>query len=299
MKTHLILGLLTLACANGFGEQLVAEYKWQELADAKNLTSGKLVQQDGRTVLKIENTNSAPLRVSLLTIENPKITTGRYALVGEVKYENVQGDGYLETWNHFPAHEVDGEKKEPGKYFSRTLGATGPMAKIVGTSTWRDFILPFNAMNTPVPPSKIEFNLFLPAEGTVYLSPVRLLEYKNEPFGGAGGFTTPGWWSHRAAGWIGGLGGALFGCLAGLMALLASKGRARAFVIGSSKFMLVFGAISLAAAAVALAQRQPYEVWFPLLLLGGLLMLIIPTRMRDFQRNYEQLEMRRIASLDT
>jgi hypothetical protein len=44
---------------------------------------------------------------------------------------------------------------------------------------------------------------------------------------------------------------------------------------------------------------QPYAVWFPLLLLGGLLVGILPVRLRQYRRHYETLELRRMSSLDT
>ena len=49
---------------------------------------------------------------------------------------------------------------------------------------------------------------------------------------------------------------------------------------------------------VALTLRQPYAVWFPCLLVGALLLLILPFRLRQFQRHYEELELRRMVSLD-
>ena len=55
---------------------------------------------------------------TVLTILQPKITTDFYAVTGEVRYDNVEGDGFLEMWNHFG---------ETAAYFSRTLGITGPL----------------------------------------------------------------------------------------------------------------------------------------------------------------------------
>ena len=296
MRTTALLVATLLLATPARAQEKIAEYDWSKLAEAKELAGGTPVKMDGRTALKIENTNSAPLRVSLLTIENPEITSQRYALVGEVKYESVKGDGYVETWNHFPAKE--GEPKSGGKYFSRTLGEEGPMAKLTGTSTWREFILPFNVSGATAAPSKIEFNLFLPAQGTVYISPIRLIQYPDEGKEGAGLMVEP-WWSDRSAGLIGGTAGAVFGCLAGALALLASKGRARGFVLGGSFALITIGAICAAAGLAAVMLRQPYAVWFPLFLFGILMLAIIPYRLKEFRRHYEELEIRRMQSLDT
>ena len=101
--------------------------------------------------------------------DQPPITASRYAIIGEIKYENVEGTGYLEMWSHFP---------NAGKYFTRTLAPPGssPMAVITGASDWRPFTLPFNRSNTTEPVSKLEVNLHLPAKGVVYLRGLRLVE---------------------------------------------------------------------------------------------------------------------------
>ena len=295
MKTQIGIGALVLLLGSAKGQETVAEFRWGEMAQKPS--GGEAVQVDGRAAWTIENTKDAPLRVNLLNIENPKITSSRYALVGEVKYEGVEGDAYLETWNHFPEGAGEGEAKKGGKYFSRTLGDEGPLAKLKGTSAWRDFILPFNASGGAGEPNKIEFNIYLPGKGSVQVGPVRLIEYKD---GNAGaGMMGNAWWSERSAGLVGGIGGAVFGCFAGLLAFLASKGKARGFVMGGSFVMLGFGLVCAVGAVVALVQRQPYGVWFPLTVFAVLVMLIVPFRLKDFRRSYEHLEMRRIASLDT
>jgi tRNA A-37 threonylcarbamoyl transferase component Bud32 len=156
-----------IASAIMFGQQVLAEFDWPKLAAEDRLLGGVPVTVDGRTALKIENTNAAPLQLSLFTIENPPITAMMYAVTGEIKYENVQGDGYLEMWNDFPS----------GKYFSRTLGPGqfGPESKITGTSSWRSFLLPFNRTGTNTP-TRLEINIFLPGHGVVFLGPMKLVQ---------------------------------------------------------------------------------------------------------------------------
>jgi hypothetical protein len=123
--------------------------------------------------LKIENTKDAPLQVRLLTITNPPIKAMHYALVGEIRYTDVQVAAYLETWNVFPE----------GRYFSRTMGApgSGPMSQLSGTSDWRSFTLPFDRTGTRQAPTHIELNLFLPGRGTVLVGPIKLTEFPADP----------------------------------------------------------------------------------------------------------------------
>jgi len=112
----------------------------------------------------------------VVEIDKPAITATQYAVIGEIKYENVEGSGYLEMWSHFLPTE---------KYFTRTLGApgSGPMAAISGTSDWRAFTLPFDRSGSTNALSKLEVNLFLPATGVVHLRGVRQVQGKdaNEP----------------------------------------------------------------------------------------------------------------------
>jgi hypothetical protein len=228
----------------------------------------------------------------LLEITNPPVTKVLYAVTGEIKSSQVQGDGYLEMWNFFPPAKPGMQESH---YFSRTLGASGEMGKITGTSDWRAFVLPFNRTGGASPPTKLEINLFLPAQGTVYIGPLRLVEFE----GGSANVTKTGaWWSDRTAGWIGGIGGAIIGCAAGLLAWLASQGRARAFVLALSKALIAVGAAFTLGGVAALLMGQPYAVWFPLLLVGVLLLLILPYRLRQYEKQYQDLELRKMSAVD-
>ncbi len=152
--------------------------------------------------------------MTVLTIERPAIKGPRYALTGQVRYEGVEGSGYLELWNHFP----DGSQ-----YFSRTLGDSGPMMKLQGTSAWRAFTLPFDATGAP-PPNRLVINVVLPGRGVVYLGPMQLVDS-----GGADqrDSSAAGWTLDQTGGFVGGLAGGLIGCVGALIGLLTSLGRAR------------------------------------------------------------------------
>ncbi len=250
------------------------------------------VEPDGAKALKISNPHDTPVLASIFTLENPGVTSMVYAVKGQVKYQDVRGDGYLELWNHFPG--TDGQP--PSAYFSRTLGDAGDMAKITGQSDWRDFSLPFHRSGATQPPVKLVMNLHLPGAGEVLLRNLRLVEL-GATFRAGGPLTQP-WWSNQASGWIGGGAGALLGCLASLLAALAAKGKARTFVTRTSQLLILLGLATLLAGALALLLGQPYAVTFPLLLFGVLLLGIIPFRLKQFHAHYESLEMRRMKSLD-
>jgi hypothetical protein len=294
MKTSLLIGLcfgIVHACA---AQQVLAEYDWAKLAQSGQLLGGTPATVDGRSVLKVVNTNDTPLATQLVILRQPAITKTAYAITGEVKYDGVRGDGYLEMWNYYPPAKAGAI--EAG-YFSRTLGDSGEMGKIAGTSNWRRFMLPFDRTGTSARPTRLEINLFLPGQGTVYLGPIKLVEYA-AGFG-AGGAGAPGaWWADSFAVLVGSIGGPFIGCLAGLLAWLSSKGKARGFVLASQWVLIFLGGLLFAAGIAALGLQQPYAVWF-VLLFGGLLLLgIFPFRLRQSQRTYNDMELRKMTALD-
>jgi len=295
MKTKYLFSLLLGMVATGYGQQTLREFDWQKLSASGGLPGGSPVTIDGKSAMKIVSTNDTGLRVQLMQITNPPISKMLYAITGEIKYEGVKGDGFLEMWNCYPP---DKPGMFENKYFSRTLGESGDMGKITGTSGWRAFTLPFDRTGSKAHPTRLEINLILPGQGTVYLGPIKLVEYEGdlglEKTRGAAG----AWWSDRAAGWIGGIGGSVLGCLGSILAVLAAKGRNRGFVVWTSITLIAMGVISVILGIAAVAVGQPYAVWFPLLLLGVLLLAILPFRLRQYQRGYEDLELRRMASMD-
>src|SRR5262249_31069025 len=160
-------------------------------------------------------------------------------------------------WNFFPPVQTG---MPEGQYFSRTLGVGGEMGRLSGTSGWRPFMLPFDSTGGNGLPTRLEINIFLPATGTVYLGPMTLVEYTGS-FISAGMGHGNAWWSDRAGGLVGGIGGAVFGCLASVLSWLASRGLARHIVVTSAWVMIGFGAALGLAGTIALCLSQPFAVW--------------------------------------
>lgn len=86
--------------------QPILNVDWNELAQRHELLGGQIiltsVSAGQVSTLKIENTNDTSLQLPLFKVSNPAITNLTYGFIGQVKYENVRGDGYLEMWNYFP-----------------------------------------------------------------------------------------------------------------------------------------------------------------------------------------------------
>ncbi|MDB6004356.1 MAG: hypothetical protein JWR15_1343 [Prosthecobacter sp.] len=160
MKPYLlILALMTphlKAAAPAF-----ANRPWK--ADTPGLTLLKDARYDPATAT-IEVMAAEKAVVPLIIDEQPNVGNNSYVLLGEVKYEQVGGAGFLETWT-----SVSG-----GKAFSRSLAEQGPMAKLTGNSAWREFMLPMNMMGSSAPVKQIEMNVVLPNGGKVWLRHLRL-----------------------------------------------------------------------------------------------------------------------------
>jgi hypothetical protein len=291
----LALGFAVIAPRAHSAQQVVGEYDWGRMAAEGRLLGGTVITNNGRSMLKVVNTNATPAHLRTLVISQPPLAKTVYGLTGEVKCDDVKGDGYLEMWSCF-APVKSGEAE--ARYFSRTLGTAGQaMGKLTGTMDWRTFWLPFDRTGAGGPPIRLEFNLTLPGPGTVYLGPLKLVETTESA---ARLVASPNsWWDDRTAGLIGGIGGASLGCFAALLSWLASIGKARGFVLASMKLLVAFGAVLAIGAIMAIAGRQPYAVWFPLALCAALLLGIIPARFRQSRRHYDELELRRMSSMDT
>jgi hypothetical protein len=95
MKAILFIGLGLGFLYHCAGAQVVAEFDWEKLAQRGQLIDGAPVNVDGRARLRISNTNETPLQAHLLKIEKPPVSGVTYAIVGEIKYEAVKGDGYF------------------------------------------------------------------------------------------------------------------------------------------------------------------------------------------------------------
>jgi len=280
----LLISSIIFTAAARPDEQVISTFSWKELADGGKLTAGKLTGAPDNA-LKVENHGMGATSATVLTINQPKITTDFYVITGEVRYDNVEGDGFLEMWSHFG---------ETAAYFSRTLGVSGPMAKLTGTSDWRAFTLPFEAKGASSPPSKLVINVYLPGKGSVFLQNLKLIQITTS---GAAPHTASRW-SDRMAAVVGGVGGVLIGCLGAVIEWLTVRGKAQRFVVNAVRVLIGVGVACALGGFAAVALRQPHGVWYALLLLGVLVLVIFPLRLRSYQDRYREFELRRMTSMD-
>ncbi len=238
----------------------------------------------GTPALELRATASGPTSLHLVTIDHPPIAGPRYVVAGQVRYQGVEGQGYLEMWTVFP----DGQR-----FFSRTLAAQGPLAALHGESNWRRFELPFDLSGASQVPSRLEINLVLPGRGAVWLGPIHL-EQTPAPAGKVQGV----WWSERAGTLVGTILGSFLGVVGAIIGVLGGRGRARRLVLTLLVGMIAVGGCLVLLGAAAASSSQPRHVWYPLLVFGGasgvIGLVILPAMRRRFAAD----ELRRIEALD-
>ena len=94
----------------------------------------------------------------------------------------------------------------------------------------------------------------------------------------------------------GGLLGGLGGMLGGLAGTLAPKGKGRSFILGAFTLMLLIGIGNLVVGIYALSVGQPYGIWYPLVLIGGILTVVIGSLRPVVRKRYQEFEARKMEA---
>jgi hypothetical protein len=289
-------------------EKVLRVYDWKDLNVQSTNTKCQIqiVSMDGMSVLKIDSTNDpslerasgnypiyAPFEVSPLKITNSVIKK-TYWVACEVKYENVWYGNtahYNQSENYYNIIREEGCALKLLTYFPPS--ASGGDERIHedqfdlhGTSNWKLYKFAIDRTKFESLPTKLELKLSFAGQGTVYIRLIKLLE------------VTGSWWSPEQIGLFGGIGGSVIGFFGGLLGLLASIGKARNFVLTTMKMFIALGILLTIAGFVAVVSSQPYAVWYALLLPGVILTLVFSLNLPSIQRRYDELEIRRMTSID-
>lgn len=264
---------------------------WSEMKANGALKVGEVVKRHGVEMLKLSNTTAGESTFNIFT-EDLRSGVRRdmqlsYAISGEVEYEDVQGHAYLEMLSYFPPPKV-------GPFFSRTLSPSGLTGWLTGTGR-RQFEVPFFLTENEPKPIRLEFSVVLPGRGTVYLGQVRFVQGslrsphdENVRMGQMGGIL---------GGIFGGF-GALAGILGGIIGVLAGKGKARTFVLGTVKAIIGTGILMLIAGLVLVVIGQWWILYVPFFFMGLLLLAVMAPLLPLMRQRYDELELRRITAQD-
>ncbi len=303
-----ILCLASSAMAQASAEKVLRTYDWKDLMSQRPFPNSEIVSMDGMSVLKIENTNNAPLEVPLLTITNVSLIKRTLRISVETKFENVFGRNRMEGLGESSDGGSDELYTRPGMvednmrwfgdggfglyYFFPPAAAGGDETTngstiiIQGTSNWRRCYFE----NLGGTAKRVELSLFLPGPGTFYLRPIKLLTRQSS------------WLSPQLGiviGGVGGICGAGIGCFGALIGCLVAFGKARRFVLATVKILIGLGILLMIGGIMAVAFKLPWPVWYTLLLMGFILTTVFSLNLYPIKRRYQDLEIRRMTSMDT
>src|SRR5438034_3575346 len=152
MELLVVLLAAAVASSTAGAAQTLRSVSWTELGAAGQLQNGRVLQGGE---LDVEANGGAEATLPIFELQAPGISAPVYALTGEVRYDGLNGRGYLEMWSHF----ADG-----GAFFSRTLGPGG-LAPLEGRSGWRPFVVPFSNRPGAPAPVRLSFGVHHPGGG--------------------------------------------------------------------------------------------------------------------------------------
>jgi cytochrome bd-type quinol oxidase subunit 1 len=102
------------------------------------------------------------------------------------------------------------------------------------------------------------------------------------------------WFDPNTQAWIPGV---VLGCisivLAGLVVWLVPRGRAKSFIVGSWSTLWALAILLLAAGLVALFNRQPWAVWYGLMLPGVIGMFVLGGNLLIILKKYRDVAQHR------
>jgi len=291
MKNSIPVVVFFLICgiSSAYAEEVVQEISWvQQGLEGRDPSLPTSETENGISIISISPENTDAGAVQLLNIGNPGVTATIWAIRGNIRYEGVSEDSFMEMWSYLGENE---------HYYSRTLQKHGPMATISGSSDWRPFVVPFFSNENAPTLSNLQLNIIYGGEGVISIGPLEIVQFApgEDPLGGIG----DAWWSARQAGLIGGLFGGLIGLLGALIGILTASGRFHSVVVNLLRLMIGVGLSALVLAIAAFLLKQPYAVWYPPAILGFIGTTIGFVLFPVVNRALQIREERRIKAMDS
>lgn len=276
----LILSVLALFSGSLEAEQVLGAYPADEIpAEFKPPVNVSVMLDtagsvDGKGSLKVTYTGDTPVDVLFFHQEIQGVGEEVLWYEASIRGENVMKRAYLEMWANF---------SDGNSYFSRGLSQS-----LKGTKGWRACQTPF-FLKKGQTPSSMDMGLRFEGPGTVWLDNVRLVAAPRE------------WHSHPAGiilGVLGGLYGVLLGCWGALCGILSSRGKGRGLILASGIFLILLSAVFLVLGIYFFASGKPYDLWYPCVLSGGLVLVLMGVLVPVVMRRYRQMETRRMSAIE-
>lgn len=110
---------------------------------------------------------------------------------------------------------------------------------------------------------------------------------------------TEAWFDPNRYAWIPGTAyGVAVGLLGAVVGVLAHRGRARGFVVNAWRAAWLTGVALAAIGIAALAEEQPWGIWYGFLLPGGIGITVVGGNYFVILKRYREIEERRLAARD-
>jgi len=106
------------------------------------------------------------------------------------------------------------------------------------------------------------------------------------------------WFDVQTAGLLGGALGGVMGICGGIIGIMAGisarKAKFKKIILAITLTLIVFGAILLCFGIIALIMRQPYHVWYPFVLTGGISTAVFLPNYFHMKKIYKRTELNKI-----
>jgi hypothetical protein len=208
-----------------------------------------------------------------MTLDTSHLASHHIALLGSISPDRATGDVTFVMWAEFP----DGKRHNSEAVVHLDGSQVG----------WSDFRLPMHSADSP--PVRITLSVIMVGEGGIILGPVALLDITPP---------TDAWWSNRSGGWVGAILGTSLGLIGALIGVLGSRPKYLRLASGIMLLAIAVGIVLLLTGIGAVCLKQPYAVYYPLLLSGGLTTAIMAPLFIQARRRQQQNELRKIRALD-
>ncbi len=280
--TAVVAVLATTAGARA--QDVVRTFDWSEAVSSQPTDAAVELDVDEHGRLHVRRAGEGRHVVRVMTVDQPGVTRPCFALRLRAQGRRIDEPVVLRMDTWLP----DG-----GPYFSRTAGDSGPMRPLTDEAP-RRIALPMT-LSGDARPTRIALSVVFDGAGEVVLGPPELIEASHPAV-----LTSPegAWWSSRAGGLIGGIGGGAFGLFCGVLGLLSGLGRGREPMMKVMLALCLLGVATAGVGVLALILGQPYAVWFPLVLLGGLVAVVCGGMRPILYRSRRQAELRAMQAAD-
>jgi len=250
------------------------ENSWTQYKSEGKLVGGRIIPPDGKTPFEqLELTGKAKGGyIPILSFGKGAIPTPHHNIMGEFRYQGVQGRGYFGMWVR---------DKQGRVYFQKSIIA--PRGDyFTGDSDWRKYYNPFTMPSVyETGPESVEFSVYLPGPGKVYLSPIYLALHQRPYLDKFLVKREPRASDLHIYSWL--IVGLL--CVFLVSGLAVARGKAKIVVYAVLSLSGLVGIVLLICGTVGLIRSGDWWVSGPILLLGGV-QVVVPGILFLISRKY-------------